>query len=158
MIQLKDRIKALMDISGMSIPEFSKHLGLKSPNAIREILNGRTKTLSDAMGIHILFTYPNINPNWLNNGIGDMFNDEQNERFDVGVGVGLQKGGKNDFKIELKESDSQSSTAPHKDNSCQSDEIEFLRKLLAEKEARIIELTSSLERERKMNDYLMKQK
>lgn len=158
MIQLKERIKTLMDISGMSVTEFSKHIGLKSPNAIREILNGRTKTLSDAMGIHILFTYPNLNPNWLNNGIGEIFNSDKQEHFDVGIGVGKQNGGKNNFRIEVKEDDEPLSPEQDNQTSENQNEIEFLRKLLAEKDARISELTASLERERKMNDFLMQHK
>lgn len=158
MILLRDRIKALMDYSGMSVNEFSKYLGLKSSSAIREIVNGRTKTLSDAVGIHITLTYPNINQEWLHNGRGEMFKETQQERFDVGVGVGQQKGGKNNFKIEVKDDLNPSANISKATDSNPQSEVAYLRQLLAEKDARIAELTASLERERIMNDFLMKQK
>lgn len=83
MIPLSKRIKSLVDYSGMSIPEFSRHIGLKSPSAIRELINGRTKTLSDSVGIYITLTYPNINKEWLHKGIGEMFNTTPNRSFNV---------------------------------------------------------------------------
>lgn len=62
-----------MDYSGMSIPKFSRHIGLKAPDAIRELINGRTKTLSEAVEIHITRAYPNISQEWLHKGTGEMF-------------------------------------------------------------------------------------
>lgn len=38
------------------------------------------------------------------------------------------------------------------------EEVKYLRELIADKDRRIAELTASLDRERKMNDYLMNQK
>lgn len=85
MIPLQDRIKTLVEYSGMSVSDFSRHIGLKSPNAIREIINGRTKTLSDAVSMYITKTYPTINQEWLHKGIGEMYNEHATPTEDVAI-------------------------------------------------------------------------
>lgn len=73
MIPLSERIKMLVEYSGLSISAFSQHIGLKSPSAIRELINGRTKALSEIVRVRLLSAYPNINQSWLCRGEGEMF-------------------------------------------------------------------------------------
>lgn len=61
-----------MDYSGLSIPKFSLSVGFKTPQTIREILKGNTKTLSDAVFFKITSRYPEINKQWLRTGEGEM--------------------------------------------------------------------------------------
>lgn len=69
---LSERIKALIECSKLSIPKFAEFVGFKTPQAVREILNGRTKTLSDAAQMKILHAFPDLNEAWLMTGEGEM--------------------------------------------------------------------------------------
>lgn len=70
---LKDRIALLRDKTGLSISQFSRRVGFKTPQAIRELEAGRTKTLSDAACMKLTAAFPDISEIWLKDGIGDMY-------------------------------------------------------------------------------------
>lgn len=72
---LQDRIKALVEYSGLSIPKFASKVEFKTAQAVRELLAGRTKTLSDSAEHKILKGFPEINKTWLKTGEGEMIND-----------------------------------------------------------------------------------
>ena len=57
---LRERIKELVRYSGLTIPKFANYVGFKTPQAVRELVKGNTKTLSDAAIIKILKAYPEI--------------------------------------------------------------------------------------------------
>lgn len=69
---LSERIKEIVEYSGISIPKFSKRVGFATPQTVRELINGRTKTLSYAVASKILSAYPEISKQWLETGKGDM--------------------------------------------------------------------------------------
>ena len=69
---LSDRFKVLIEYSKLSIPKFAEFVGFKTPQAVREIINGRTKTLSDAAQMKILKSFPELNRDWLLYGEGEM--------------------------------------------------------------------------------------
>lgn len=69
---LKERIKALVEYSGLSIPKFADKVGFKTPQAVREMLSGKTKTLSEAAEHKLVKAFPGINKTWLLTGEGDM--------------------------------------------------------------------------------------
>lgn len=69
---LSERISALVEYSNMSIPKFSEFVGFKTPQTVRELIKGNTKTLSDAAKIKITLAFPEINPEWLVDGEGVM--------------------------------------------------------------------------------------
>lgn len=69
---LSERIKEVVEYSGMSIPKFSKAVGFATPQTVRELINGRTKTLSYAASSKILHAYPEISKQWLETGKGNM--------------------------------------------------------------------------------------
>lgn len=69
---LSGRIKEIVEYSGLSIPKFSKHVGFTTPQTVRELINGRTKTLSFAVSSKILSAYPEISKQWLESGKGNM--------------------------------------------------------------------------------------
>ena len=71
-MELSDRIKILVEYSGKSIPKFSEYIGVKTPQAIRELITGRTKTLSKSMQDKILSSFPEISKAWLLSGDGKM--------------------------------------------------------------------------------------
>lgn len=71
-MELKERIQKLIDYSEKNVSQFSKYVGVKTPQAIRELLAGNTKTLSENVQSKILSTFPEINKTWLLTGEGEM--------------------------------------------------------------------------------------
>lgn len=74
-MELSERIKNIVDYSGLSIPQFAKKVGFKTPQTIRELIKGNTQTLSFQVKTKILDAYPEINESWLLTGDGVMLND-----------------------------------------------------------------------------------
>ena len=75
-MDVKDRIKLLMDSVKMSQQEFAKVLGI-TPGSLSGILNERTRpTNNHTLAVHKAF--PNISINWLLFGEGDLFGHEEN--------------------------------------------------------------------------------
>lgn len=156
MTDLQDRLKEFLDYLNIPMQTFERKSG------IGQGLGSRLSNKSYATTFkRIGNAYPQLNIDWLKTGEGEMLNPQPQEHYEVGVGIGQQKGGKSDFKIEIKESDD-AITAAVKDDErkiCDLErEIEHLGKLLAEKDSRIAELQASVDRLTKMNDYLMGQK
>ena len=94
---------------------------------------------------------------WLKTGEGEMLIPTPQEHYEIGIGVGKQLGGKNNFNIDIKE-DSEEYEKLVQELCDLRREIEYLKKMIEEKDARINELNVSLDRERKMNDYFMAKK
>ena len=81
-MEVKDRIKFLMDSVKMSQQDFARILGI-TPGSLSGILNERTKpTNKHTLAIHKAF--PDININWLLFGEGDMYS-ENNTTNDAGI-------------------------------------------------------------------------
>lgn len=149
---LSERIKEVVKHSGLTIPKFADYVGFATPQTVRELVNGRTKSLSFAVASKILASYPEISETWLKEGSGDMLKPTPQEYYAVGIGIGQQKGGKNDFKIEIKEDSAPENMKEEERIICD------LKNEIAHLKQRIADLQVSLERERKMNDYLMAKK
>ena len=71
-MELPDRIKAIVDYSGLSIPKFAYQIGVQTPQAIRDLMSGKTRSLSKDMQQKILSYMPSLNAAWLFTGEGDM--------------------------------------------------------------------------------------
>ena len=69
---LQERMQAVIDYSGLSIPQLAKNVGFKTPQTIREILKGNTRSISDAVKLKLISYFPNISPEWLTTGEGQM--------------------------------------------------------------------------------------
>lgn len=69
---LSERIKEVVRHSGLTIPKFADYVGFATPQTVRELVNGRTKSLSFAVASKILASYPEISETWLKEGSGDM--------------------------------------------------------------------------------------
>lgn len=70
---LAERIQLLIDTSKLTIPKFATAIGAKTPQAVREILKGTTKTLSGNLSEGLFKLFPDLNPLWLHQGEGEMF-------------------------------------------------------------------------------------
>ncbi len=71
-MDLAERIKKIVEYSGLSIPKFAAHVGFKTPQAVRELIKGNTKSLSFEAKEKIISSYPEINEMWLVTGDGQM--------------------------------------------------------------------------------------
>lgn len=71
-MELSQRIEKVVEYSGMSIPKFADFVGFKTPQVIRELLKGNTKTVSFQVQEKLKTAYPELNINWLITGEGDM--------------------------------------------------------------------------------------
>ena len=74
---LKDRIAAVRNHTGLNISQFSHRVGFKTPQTIRELESGRTRSLSYEVLNKILHCYPEINGDWLKTGEGEMLNPKK---------------------------------------------------------------------------------
>lgn len=72
MIAGSEIIEKLLNHLKMNVNSFSDSIGLKRPQAIYDIQNGKTKNISPAMANKIISVYPQVNLSWLMTGEGDM--------------------------------------------------------------------------------------
>lgn len=152
MIELKDRIEKLLKYTGLSIPKFALAIGAKTPQSVREILKGNTKTLSGKMQSNILSYLPDVNPAWLLAGEGEMLRQSTNEgdRHVNNVSSGIATLGNQspvfkDVKIG-------------KEGDCTNQEVDELRKRLAEAEITISRLEGRIEEKDNFIKLLMQNK
>lgn len=75
-MELSERIKAVVEYSGLSIPKYSQAVGAQTPQAIRDLISGKTKSLSADMQNKILSYSSGVNPYWLLTGEGEMLSTE----------------------------------------------------------------------------------
>lgn len=76
-MDMKDRIRQLMESQNMSQQDFAKILNM-SPGSLSSIFNGRTRpTNNHTQAIHLAF--PKVSVNWLLFGEGDMYTDGENQ-------------------------------------------------------------------------------
>lgn len=71
-MELKDRIAAIMKQTSLNTPAFAKHIGVKTSQAIYDLLSGKTKTLSSDILVKIMACFPQLSAEWLVTGDGDM--------------------------------------------------------------------------------------
>lgn len=69
---LSERISAIVEYSNLSIPKFAEYVGFKTPQTVRELIKGNTKSISDQVQYKITSAYPEVNINWLLTGEGEM--------------------------------------------------------------------------------------
>lgn len=74
-MNLSERIKSIVAYSGLSLPKYAKAIGVQTPQAIRDLISGKTKSLSADMQTKILSYMPDINQSWLFTGMGDMLKE-----------------------------------------------------------------------------------
>ena len=82
-MKLSERIRAIVNHTGLSIPKYAQAIGVQTPQAIRDLISGKTRSLSDSVQSKILSYSPEINPSWLFTGEGEMLNSHMNEVEDL---------------------------------------------------------------------------
>ena len=139
---LQDRLNSFLEYLQIPMQAFERQCGIGQGLGSR--LSNRSyattfKRIEDA--------YPQLNINWLKTGEGQMLNTRPN----VDIDLDLNLHDHSQFAMRditnIGEANVQIAILQERINS--------LEKELREKDKRIEELNTSLERERKMNDYLM---
>ena len=146
---LQDRLRTFVGTLGISVQEFERQSGIKAGTASRMTEKSYSTTFH-----RIQTSFPQLNMVWLKTGEGEMLIPTPQEHYEIGIGIGKQLGGKNNFNIDIKEDPEEYEKLAQELCDLRR-EIEHLKKMIEEKDARINELNISLDRERKMNDYFM---
>ena len=71
-MNLSERIKSLLEYKHQSAAAFAAMIGVKTPQAIRDIINGKTRSLSENVKNKILAALPEVSTTWLLTGEGAM--------------------------------------------------------------------------------------
>ena len=74
-MEINERITAILSYYNLSVNEFVKRTGIKTNQAVYDMLHGRTRSISPAMENKITSCFPEISRAWLLTGIGQMLND-----------------------------------------------------------------------------------
>lgn len=142
---LQERLKTFITSLDSSVLAFENKCGM-APGTVNKMSDkSRPKTLEK---IHKQF--PQLNMEWLQTGEGEMLNPQPT----VDIDLDLKLGGHSQFAMR----DITNIGDANTQIVILQERIKSLEKGLEEKDKRIDELNASLERERKMNDYLMGQK
>lgn len=142
---MQERLKTFITSLDSSVLAFENKCGM-APGTVNKMSDkSRPKTLEK---IHKQF--PQLNMEWLQTGEGEMLNPQPT----VDIDLDLKLGGHSQLAMRdiTNIGDAKTQIA------ILQERIKSLEKELDEKDKRIDELNASLERERKMNDYLMGQK
>lgn len=142
---LQERLKVFITSLDSSVLAFENKCGM-APGTVNKMSDkSRPKTLEK---IHKQF--PQLNMEWLQTGEGQMLNPQPN----VDIDLDLKLGSHSQFAMR----DITNIGDAKAQILILQERIKSLEKELGEKNKRIDELNASLERERKMNDYLMDKK
>lgn len=71
-MELKDRINAVLSYTQLNASAFAKTIGVKTTQAVYDLLAGKTKTLSSDILTKIVSCYPALSVEWLVTGEGEM--------------------------------------------------------------------------------------
>lgn len=165
-IELKDRIAKILEYKDLSIPQFTIAIGAKTPQAIRDLKKGATKTLSASMQSKILSYMPELNPVWLLAGEGDMILPTANQsnirnisKVAKGAMATLGNGSPilKDVKIEIDEELETEAETPKEISKCQK-EVKKLRMLLSNAKMEISRLEGRILEQDKFIKMLMDRK
>lgn len=78
-MEVKERINELRDAKNLSVKAFEQEIGIS--NGLWE----KAKSLSEDVLIKIIARYPEINPCWLLKGEGDMFGENDDRKYSIGM-------------------------------------------------------------------------
>jgi len=73
-MEISERISSILSHYNLSVNEFVARTGIKTKQAVYDMLHGKTRSISLAMENKILSCFPEINRAWLLTGDGEMMN------------------------------------------------------------------------------------
>lgn len=71
-MEIKERLDMITNYLGINLKQLSEKCGYERPQAIYDLYNGKTKSISPVVCSKILSAFPTINKFWLLTGDGDM--------------------------------------------------------------------------------------
>ena len=71
-MEIKERISAILSYYNLSVNEFVERTGIKTKQAVYDLLHGKTRSISTSMESKILSCFPDISRAWLLTGEGEM--------------------------------------------------------------------------------------
>lgn len=145
MSTLQERLATFLAEYNLSAQSFERKCNIGVATASKLSENSRETTFAK-----IAKAYPQLNIDWLKTGDGQMLNPQST----VDIDVDLKLNGHSQLALRDINNIGDAKTQI----IILQERIKSLEKELSEKNARIDELNASLDRERKMNDYLMGQK
>lgn len=75
----KDVVNAILKREGITASDLANDIGMKRPQALYDILNGKTKNVSKTMAMKIKAAKPVYSEDWLLTGEGPMLDTENTE-------------------------------------------------------------------------------
>lgn len=149
---MQERLAAFLTEYNLSTQAFERKCNIGVATASKLSQNSRDTTFAK-----IAKAYPQLNVEWLKTGDGQMLNPQPT----VDIDLDLKLGGHSQFAMRditnIGDAKTQILLLRERIKSLEK-ELHAKQCELEEKDKRIDELNASLERERKMNDYLMGQK
>lgn len=149
MNSLQDRLKQFITSLDLSVLAFENECGMAQGTVNKMTDKSRQRTLEK-----IRKHYPQLNMEWLQTGMGEMLNKLPA----VDIDLDLRLGGHSQLALRditnIGDAKTQILILQERIKSLEK-ELQAKRTELAEKDKRIAELNAALERERKMNDFLM---
>ncbi len=76
----KERLSAILRQYDISINALSKRLGLDRPQVLYDIMNGKTKSITEGMASKIISVFSDISKSWLLSGEGEMFLEKKKKK------------------------------------------------------------------------------
>ena len=142
---LQERLQSFLNHEDISLRAFERQCDIKAGTASKMTEKSYSTTFHK-----IAKAYPHLNVEWLKTGGGQMLNPQAS----VDIDLDLRLGGHSQLAMRdiTNIGDAKAQIA------ILQERIKSLEKELGEKNKRIEELNASLDRERKMNDYLMGKK
>lgn len=145
MSTVQERLATFLAEYNLSAQAFERKCNIGVATASKLSENSRETTFAK-----ISKAYPQLNIDWLKTGDGQMLNPQPS----IDIDLDLRLGGHSQFAMR----DITNIGDAKAQIIILQERIKSLEKELGEKNKRIEELNASLDRERKMNDYLMGQK
>lgn len=101
----KDRIMQIANYYGLNAKTLSERIGLDRPQAIYDIINGKTKNITEKMAVKIISAFSEINKSWLISGEGEMIgSSNQSGRRKIPFYDVTSVGGYNDAVADVEQS------------------------------------------------------
>ena len=72
-MEAKDRINTILAYYKINAKVLSERIGMDRPQAIYDIINGKTRSITEKMACKIISVFSEINKPWLLSGEGEMF-------------------------------------------------------------------------------------
>lgn len=152
MSTVQERLATFLAEYNLSAQAFERKCNIGVATASKLSENSRETTFAK-----IAKAYPQLNIDWLKTGDGQMLNPQPS----IDIDVDLKLGGHSQFAMRditnIGDAKTQMLLLRERIKSLEK-ELHAKQCELEEKDKRIDELNASLDRERKMNDYLMGQK